>query len=128
MKKIIPFLILFSFVLFACVTEPAAAPQGALAQGLVSLPDDASVLILSLVTAGLAWLLVKVNMGAYTQALAAVIAPMIVTAIETFLGTIPPVFDNLVLSLLHLLVLFVSGSVGAFLLFKRAKTPAQLLA
>jgi hypothetical protein len=130
MKKIFTHLFLFVLVLgvlSACAPEPAPVPQTAVAETLVALPDDATTLIAALVTAGLAYLLLKINMGQYTQTLAAAIAPIVITAIEGWLGLIPPIFDNLVLSILHLLVLFVGGSVGSFLLFKRAKQPKQLL-
>jgi hypothetical protein len=126
MKKIL-IAFVFMFALAACVAQPAVTPQSAFAQGLVALPDEAVTLILALVTAGVAWLLLKINMGQYTQALAAVFAPIIVTAIESFLQTIPPVFDNLVLSIIHILVLLVSGSLGTLILFRRAKTPSRLL-
>jgi Na+-transporting methylmalonyl-CoA/oxaloacetate decarboxylase gamma subunit len=130
MKKIFTHLFLFVLVagvLSACAPEPPPAPTTAVAQTLVALPDDATTLIAALVTAGVAYLLLKVNMGQYTQTLAAAISPIIITVIEGWLGLIPPIFDNLVLSILHLLVLFVGGSVGSFLLFKRAKQPKQLL-
>jgi ABC-type transport system involved in cytochrome bd biosynthesis fused ATPase/permease subunit len=129
MKKVFRFIVVFVAVvlLSACVASPAVAPQSAIAQGLVALPDEASVLILSLLTAGVAWLLAKVNMGQFTQPIAAALAPVIITALEGFLGTIPPVFDNLVLSLLHLLVLYVGGSIGVYVLAKRKPTNKGLL-
>lgn len=135
MKKIYTYLFLFvlsTIALSACMVEPAPEPtQGVLApvaNTLVALPDDAATLIAALVTAGLAWLLLKINLGQYTQVLAAAISPIIITLVEGWLGVIPPVFDNLVLSLLHLLVLFIGGSIGAFLFVKRANQPKQLLA
>lgn len=136
MKKIYTFLFLFvlsTMVLSACMVEPEPEPtQGALApvaNGLVALPDDAATLIAALVTAAVAALFLKLNWGGeFAQPLAAAISPIIITLLEGWLGVIPPIFDNLVLSILHLLVLFVGGSVGSFLLFKRAKQPKQLLA
>lgn len=114
--------------LTACVVTPEVAPQTAFAQTIVALPDDAQTLILSLLTAGIAWLLLKVNLGGeYAQPIAAALAPVIVVVIENLLGLIPPSFDNIVLAVIHWLVLLVSGSVGAFVLFKRAKTPKTLL-
>lgn len=107
------------------------APTVAAAQGfgatLTQLPDEFRDLILAAVTAGVLWLLTKVNLGQFTDALAAVIAPIIVAALERLTGQIPPVFDNLVLSILHLIVLFVSGSIGFYLFVKRARNPRYLL-
>ncbi len=125
MKKIM--VVLFALLLVGCVAVPAVAPENGLAQSLVALPDEGRILVLSLVTAGVAFLLSKVNMGQYTQVIAAVFAPIIITLIESGLQTIPPIFDNLVLSLIHLLVLFISGSIGALVFFKRAKQPKTLL-
>lgn len=120
--------LIFGASLAAWILAPGVAVTNAFATNLVALPDDALKLILALVTAGVAWLLLKVNMGQYTQLLAAAIAPIIIAAIESALGMIDPVFDNLLLSIIHLLVLFISGSIGTLLLFKRFKQPAQLLA
>lgn len=89
---------------------------------LLALPDEGKVLVFSLVTAVVAWLLAKINMGQYTQALAAVFAPIVITAVESWLAVIPPVFDDLTVSLLHLVVLFVSA-LGATVFVKRFKTP-----
>lgn len=121
------FVLLAVLALSACVAAPAVAPQSAVAQGLVSLPDDARTLILTLLTAAFAWLLAKINMGQFTQPIAAALAPVIILAIENLLGMIPPSFDNIVLAILHWLVLFISGSIGALVLAKRAKTPKTLL-
>lgn len=117
MKKIVPFL--FVLLLAACVAVPAVAPSNTLAQELVGLPEDATTLILALVTAGAAFVLTKVNMGQFTQPLAAAIAPILVVVIENLLGMIPPSFDNIVLAVIHWLVLFVSGSVGALVIAKK---------
>lgn len=125
MKKVIAFL--FVFLLAACVAVPAIAPTNSLAQTLVGLPEDAQTLILALVTAGVAFLLTKVNMGQFTQPLAAALAPILILVVENFLGMIPPSFDNIVLAVIHWIVLFVSGSVGAFMLFKRGRNIRNLL-
>jgi hypothetical protein len=120
MKKLSVFVL--SIVLLA-----ACAPT---AQGLAQLPDEGRLLVLMLVTAGVTWVLLKLSMAfhidlsGYTNAIAAVLAPIVVVAIETYLRLIPSVFDNLVLSIIHLLVLLV-GSVGTFFLFKR-KAPSLL--
>jgi hypothetical protein len=98
-----------------------------LIQGLMQLPDEGRILILTLLTAGLAWLLTKINMGQYTEALAAAIAPIIITGIEMGLQMIPALYDNVVLSIIHLLVLFIGGSIGFVFFFKRVKEPKTLL-
>ena len=123
MKKLllVGLALLLVFVLAGC------AAQGAFAQTLVALPQDAQMLILMLLTAGIAWVLTKINMGQYTQALAAAIAPIIIAALEMGLGMIPAVYDDIVLAVLHWLVLLISGSVGALVFFKRLKTPKTFL-
>ena len=109
----------FVFVLTACA--PAV-------QGLNQLPEEGSLLVLMLVTAGLTWILLKlsevfkIDLSGYANAIAAVLAPILITLIESYLQLIPPIFDNLVLSIIHLLVLL-AGSVGTFFLFKR-RTPS----
>ena len=116
---------LFPIVLGLLFTLVACSPT---AQGLMQLPDEGRILVLSLLSAGLTWLLLKaseffkVDLSGYANAVAAALAPIIITAIERFLQLIPPVLDNLVLSLIHLLVLLV-GSLGTFFLFKR-KAPS----
>jgi len=105
----------------------ACAPT---AQGLAQLPDEGRLLVLMLVTAGVTWALLKlsfafhVDLSGYANVIAATLAPIIVVVIEIYLRLIPSVFDNLVLSIIHLLVLLV-GSVGTFFLFKR-KAPSLL--
>lgn len=120
-------LIILAVAVLAFVFAPSVPVAQGFGQSLVSLPDDAVQLIGALVTAGIAWLLLKIDMGQYTQALAAAIAPIVVALLERLTGMIPAVYDNVVLSVIHLIVLFVSGSVGAFLLIKRIRQPNQLL-
>ena len=48
---------------------------------------------------------------------------MVVAALESYLQLIPPVFDNLVLSVIHLIVLL-AGSLGTFWLFQRKPAPS----
>src|SRR3990172_10516071 len=115
MKKVFGLLMLLSFILSACA--PAV-------QGLVALPDEARLLVLSLFTAGVTWVLLwlsmrfGVDLAGYANAIAAALAPVIITLIELGLKAIPPAFDNIVLTIIHLLVLLI-GSLGAFFLFKR---------
>lgn len=97
-------------------------------QGLIALPDEARLLILSLITAGVMWVLLwlsarfGVDLSGWANAVAAALAPIIITVIESWLQLIPPAFDNIVLTIIHLLVLLI-GSLGAFFLFKR-KAPS----
>lgn len=118
-------LFVMAILLAACVAVPAVNPPTALGQGLVALPEEATLLISALLTAALTFLLLKVNMGALTQPIVAVIAPMIITFFESLLQTIPPVFDNLVLAIIHVIVLAIT-SYGTFVLVKRGKTPRAL--
>lgn len=114
--------------LFVVPTVPAVqgiAQQG-IAQGLTTLPDDFKLLILNLVSAGVGWLLLKVNLGDFTQLLAAVLAPMIVTILERLTGGIPPIYDNLVLSILHIIVVSI-GTIGLLIIARRIRQPQQLL-
>jgi len=111
--------VMLSFVLTAC--SPVA-------QGLTQLPEEGQLLVLMLVTAGLTWLLLqvsvllKIDLSGYASPVAAVLAPIIVTIIERYLQLIPSIFDNLVLSIIHLIVLLV-GSIGSFFVFRMAKSP-----
>ena len=117
MKKF-TLLFVLAFLLTACA--PAA---GAVAP-LLQLPDEGRLLVLSLVTAGVTFALLKlsdvfkIDLSGWSNAVAAALAPILITLIESGLQLIPPIFDNLVLSIIHLLVLLV-GSLGAFFLAKR---------
>ena len=112
---------LFPMVFILVLALTACAPA---AQGLMELPDEGRLLVLSLITAGVTWVLLKlsdvfkIDFSGYANAIAAALAPIVVTAIERYLQLIPPIFDNLVLSIIHLLVLLV-GSLGVFFLAKR---------
>lgn len=127
MKKLTYFLlIVMVLTLAACVAVPAVAPKSAMAQSLVALPDEGRILILTLITSAVTFLLLKINMGQLTEPIVAILAPILITAVESFLQTIPPVFDNLVLSIIHVIVLGV-GSLGAYVVFKRSRTPKSIL-
>ena len=123
MKKL-SVILLTVFLLTACA--PAA---GAVAP-LLELPDEGRILILSLVSAGVMWVLLKlsevfkIDLLGWSNAVAAALAPILVTVIESYLQLIPPIFDNVVLSIVHLLVLFV-GSLGAWFIAKR-RAPSLL--
>jgi hypothetical protein len=111
------------FVLFFTLVLSGCGPPGVAGQ-LMQLPDEGRLLVLSIVTAGVTWLLLKasevfkIDLKGYSNLVAAALAPIIVTLIEAGLQTIPPIFDNLVLSIIHLIVLLV-GSLGTFFLFRR---------
>lgn len=113
--KIALVLALFAVMLVAC----APASQPGLAANLMQLPDEGRVLIMTLLTAGLTWLLLQlgkvipVDFSGYGAVIAAALAPVIITAIEYFLQMIPPTYDQLVLTLIHLLVVGL-GSIGLF--------------
>lgn len=110
--------ILFVFMAFLF---SACAPS---VQGLAQLPDEGRTLVFILVSAGVTWLLLKLSevtgqdLGGYSNGIAAVVAPIFVTLIESWLNLIDPIFDNIVLTIIHLIVLLV-GSIGTFFLFKR---------
>jgi len=111
------FVVVLMFVLLLTACAPAV-------QGLSQLPEEGSLLVLMLITAGVTWVLLKlsevfhVDLSGWANAVAAALAPIFITLIEAGLKLIPPIFDNLVLSIIHLLVLL-AGSVGTFFLFKR---------
>lgn len=115
------FVLVFMFVFLLASCSPVA-------QGLMELPDEGRNLIMMIITAGATWVLLKlsevfhVELSGWANAIAAALAPIFVTIIESRLQLIPPVFDNLVLSIIHLLVLLV-GSLGVFFLAKR-KAPS----
>ena len=133
MKRISMLVFVVAFVLVGCVAGPAVAPTNGLAQNLVALPEEGRILVLSLVTAAVTWLLLqiaavlKLDLSGYVQPIVAIISPILVTIIESFLQTIPPAMDNITLTIIHLIVLFV-GSLGSFMIFKRASAPKTLLA
>jgi len=109
---------LFVMVLVAC------SPARAAVAPLMELPDEGRLLVLTLLTAGVTWLLLKasivfkVDLSGHAAAVAAALAPILITLIEAGLRLIPPVFDNIVLTIIHLIVLLV-GSIGTFFLFQR---------
>jgi hypothetical protein len=115
MKKIV----LLFVVVLTMLALTACGVQGAAGTTLTQLPDEGVNLIFVLVTAALGWLLAKVPfLGSYKEAIAAIAAPIIITFVESWLGTIDPIFDNLVLTLIHALVLFVAA-LGTIIATKR---------
>ena len=118
-KKIL-FFGLTAFLLTGCAAGAAQLQQ---------LPEEGVTLVLFLVTAGVTWVLLqlsalfKLELKGYANAIAAALAPVVVAALESYLQLIPPVFDNLVLSVIHLIVLL-AGSLGTFWLFQRKPAPS----
>lgn len=112
------------FVILLIVFLTACAPAVGAVAPLLELPDEGRILILSLISAGVTWVLLKlsevfkIDLSGWSNAVAAALAPILITIVETWLQLIPPIFDNLVLSIIHLLVLLV-GSLGVFFLAKR---------
>lgn len=112
--------------LVGCVALPAVAPTNPLAVYLVSLPDEARVLIETLVTAAVTWLLLQLStaigldLSGYIQPFVAVISPFLITLLEYLLGMIPATYDSLVLAVIHLVVLLVS-SLGVYGIFAKAR-------
>lgn len=121
------FAVVFLIVVFGMMVLSACAPAQGVAAQLVALPDEGRLLVLSLLTTGVMWLLLKaseffkVDLSGYANAIAVALAPIIITLIERALQMIPPVFDNVVLTIIHLIVLLI-GSIGTFFLLKR-RTP-----
>jgi hypothetical protein len=95
-------------------------------QTLVALPDEGKILIMTLLSAGLTWLLLQVgkripvDLSGYGPALAAAIAPIITVVIEYFLQMIPATYDSIVLTVIHLIVVAV-GSLGLFQIIAKVK-------
>lgn len=113
-----------SIILLIVFSLTACAPAAGAVAPLLELPDEGRILVLSLVSAGVTWVLLKlsevfkIDLSGWSNAVAAALAPILITLVESGLQLIPPIFDNLLLSIIHLLVLFV-GSLGVFFLVKR---------
>jgi len=94
----------------------------------VTLPDDAKLLILglitSLLTALFSFLFVRwgLDLRGYITGLSATIAAIVVTVFEFLLKTLVFVPDQILLTIIHLIVLAVSGY-GAALALNRMRTP-----
>ena len=121
------FRLLLLTVLLTLLLSGCAQAQG-FVHPLAALPDEGRLLVLIAVTAGVNWLLLKgsivfkVDLSGHVGAVAAALSPVLITLIEAGLKLIPSIFDNIVLTVIHLLVLLV-GSVGAFFLLRR-NTPS----
>jgi len=91
----------------------------------VALPDDAKILILLLITSGLtaffSWVFVKwgVDLRGYTAELAAVLAAIVVTLVELLLKQLVFIPDQILMTIIHLIVLALAGFGTAFFLNRR---------
>lgn len=118
---------LFLFVLAALLLTACASPA---VQGLAQLPDEGRQLVFILLSAAVTYLLLQlsrvsgVDLSGYAPAIATALGPVIVTIIEHYLQLIPPVFDNFVLTIIHLIVLL-AGSLGTFALVRRQPATLQ---
>lgn len=118
---------LFVLVMTGLVLTACAAGQS-LGQTLTQLPDEGVQLVFFVVSAGVTWCLLKlsevtnVDLKGYAPAVAVALAPILTALIESWLQLIPPAFDNIVLTIIHLIVLAV-GSLGVFFIAKR-KAPS----
>jgi len=133
MKNSLAWIAVLAVAVAMVVFPLAPVTTNALAQGLVGLPEEGLQLVLFLVTAGVAYLLLQLgvllglDLSGYVQPIVAIVAPILVAFIEKYLGMIPPVYDNVVLTIIHLIVLLV-GSIGTVLLFKRRSNLKQVYA
>jgi len=94
----------------------------------VALPDDAKILILglitSLLTALFAYLLARwgIDLRGFTAELAAVLAAIVVTIFEFLLKLLVFIPDNILSTIIHLIVLALAG-VGTAFILNRRNTP-----
>ena len=90
----------------------------------VTLPDDAKILILGLITSLLtalfnfAFIKWGLDLRGHTIELAAVVAAIVVVIFEFVLKLLTFVPDQILLNIIHLIVLLVSGYGAAFILSK----------
>lgn len=97
-----------------------------LIQSLVALPDEARLMVLILITAGLTLVLswvsqyIPIDVKGYAQAIAAALSPLVITAIEHYLQMIPSIYDDFVLVVIHYIVLFLGG-VASIVVFRRVR-------
>jgi len=94
----------------------------------VTLPDDAKLLILALITSLLtalfsyAFVRWGIDLRGYITGLSATLAAIVVTVFEFLLKTLVFVPDQILLTIIHLIVLAVSGY-GAALALNRMRMP-----
>lgn len=116
----------FLFVLIALLVSGCATQVTA---GLQQLPDEGRALVFMIVTAGVTWALLKlgevlkIDLSGWSNTIAAVLAPVLVAILERYLQLIPSVFDNIVLTIIHLIVLLV-GSLGTIWIVQRKPAPS----
>lgn len=118
-NTLLAIVVLVVLVIVAFLYQPPA-------QGLAQLPDEGRNLVMILVTAAVTWALLQLSLAVgldlsgYAAPIAAVLSPILVTIIESYLNLIPPIYDNIVLTIIHLLVLLL-GSIGAYVATLRVK-------
>ncbi len=97
-------------------------------QSFVTLPDDAKMLILvgitSLLTAFFGFVLARwgLDLRGFTVELAGVLAAIVVTVFEFLLKLLAFIPDQLLLTIIHLIVLALGG-VGTALVLRKFRTP-----
>ena len=94
----------------------------------VTLPDDAKLLILALITSAVtalfAYAFAKwgIDLRGFTVELAAVLAGIVVIVVEFLLKLLAFIPDQILLTIIHLIVLALSGYATALIL-KKVRTP-----
>jgi hypothetical protein len=130
----LPLFVLLIVALAVFLTACAPLAASGTVRGLAGLPEDAKTLVLvvitSLLTAAAAWVFTKfgIQFGGYVEPLSLALAGIVITLIESGLALIPPVFDDIVLAIIHALVLAAGGGFVLLLVRKvRAKATRTLL-
>jgi hypothetical protein len=121
MKRIVALLlVMLMSVLFlsACASSNAAVAR------FVQLPDDAKLLILGLITSlltalfGFVFMKCGIDLRGYTVELAAVLGAIVVTVLEFLLKLLAFIPDEILTTIIHLIVLAFSGYGATWLLSK----------
>ncbi len=117
-------------LIFALLILTACAPvQEQVTAGLQNLPEEGVSLVFIVLTAAVVWVLLKlkdffkIDLSGYANAIAAALAPLLVTFIEQYLKLIPPIFDGIVIAVIHNLFLLVGG-LGVIWLAQRKPAPS----
>ena len=112
------------FAMAAMVLTACAAQVTQLQQ----LPEEGVKFVSILITAGVTWGLLKlgallhIELRGYADAAAVALSPIIVGIIENYLRLIPEIYDSIVLTIIHLVILLV-GSLGTFWILQRRPAP-----
>lgn len=115
-----------ALILLATIIVTACSPA---IQGFVGMPTELKAIILIAVTAIIARLFEviadrfpQIDLRQYTTQVAVALAGIVVVIAEHLLGLIPPQYDTIVETLLHLLVLILGGA-GTILIMKLNRVP-----